>query len=165
MDWVTLGDRGKELLKKYRYVVLVVVIGLFLLALPDGKKQEAEPDAQTAQEEAQPDLQEALEDILSLIQGAGKVRVLLTQSEGEQTVYQTNGEQGTSGDQRRDTVILTGSDRSQGGLIQQVNPPVYLGAVVVCQGAGSASVRLAIVEAVANATGLSSDRITVLKMK
>jgi len=42
---------------------------------------------------------------------------------------------------------------------------LYRGAVVVCQGGDNASVRLAVVEAVSNATGLTSDRITVLKMK
>ena len=38
MDWVTLRSRGKELVRKYRYVLLVVLAGLFLMALPDGKK-------------------------------------------------------------------------------------------------------------------------------
>jgi hypothetical protein len=40
-----------------------------------------------------------------------------------------------------------------------------MGAVIVCQGADKPVVRLAIVEAVADATGLSTDTITVLKMK
>ena len=43
--------------------------------------------------------------------------------------------------------------------------PTYLGAVIVCQGGDSPTVKLAIVEAVSNATGLSADKITVLKMK
>ena len=64
-----------------------------------------------------------------------------------------------------DTVIITGSDRSQQGLICQQIPPQYLGAVIVCQGADKAAVRLALVEAVSDATGLSTDAITVLKMK
>ena len=29
MDWVTLRSRGKELVRKYRYVLLVVLAGLF----------------------------------------------------------------------------------------------------------------------------------------
>ena len=93
-----------------------------------------------------------------------RVRVLLTQREGERTVYQTD-EDSTSSGIRSDTVLLNGSDRSQTGLVQQVNPPTYLGAVIVCQGADSASVRLAIVSAVGSVTGLSTDKITVLKMK
>ena len=41
MDWVTLRSRGKELVRKYRYVLLVVLAGLFLMALPDGKNTKA----------------------------------------------------------------------------------------------------------------------------
>ena len=55
--------------------------------------------------------------------------------------------------------------RADPGLVRQVNPPEYLGAVVLCQGADNPSVKLSIVEAVSKATGLTTDRITVLKMK
>ena len=79
-------------------------------------------------------------------------------------MYQTDEDSASSG-VRSDTVLLNGPDRSQTGLVRQVNPPTYLGAVIVCQGADSASVRLAIVEAVGSVTGLSTDKITVLKMK
>ena len=152
MDWVMLRSRGKELVRKYRYVLLVVLAGLFLMALPDGKNTKAAPEPAAAETEPRQDLQTGLEEILSQIQGAGRVRVLLTQREGERTVYQTDEDS-------------TSSDRSQTGLVQQVNPPTYLGAVIVCQGADSASVRLAIVSAVGSVTGLSTDKITVLKMK
>ena len=164
MDWVTLRSRGKELVRKYRYVLLVVLAGLFLMALPDGKNTKEAPEPAAAETEPRQDLQTGLEEILSQIQGAGRVRVLLTQREGEQTVYQTDEDSASSG-VRSDTVLLNGSDRSQTGLVRQVNPPTYLGAVIVCQGADSASVRLAIVSAVGSVTGLSTDKITVLKMK
>ena len=164
MDWVTVRSRGKELVKKYRYVLLVVLAGLFLMALPDGKNAKAAPEPAAAVTEPRQDLQTDLEEILSQIQGAGRVRVLLTQREGEQTVYQTD-EDSTSSGVRSDTVLLSGADRSQTGLVRQINPPTYLGAVIVCQGADSASVRLAIVSAVGSVTGLSTDKITVLKMK
>ena len=163
MDWVTLRSRGKELVKKYRYVLLVVLAGLFLMALPDGKNAKAAPEPAAETEPGQ-NLQTDLEEILSQIQGAGRVRVLLTQREGERTLYQTD-EDSTSSGVRSDTVLLSGADRSQTGLVQQINPPVYLGAVIVCQGADSASVRLAIVSAVGSVTGLSADKITVLKLK
>jgi len=40
---------------------------------------------------------------------------------------------------------------------------VYQGAVVVCQGADSSAVRLAVTEAVAALTGLSTEKITVVQ--
>lgn len=102
--------------------------------------------------------------ILSRISGVGEVRVLLSIAEGEETLYQTDSQM--SQDQSRiETVLVTGSDRAQAGLIKQVKPPVYRGAVVVCKGGDKASVRLAVVEAVSCLTGLGADQISVLKMK
>lgn len=165
MDWVALCERGMELLKKYRYVLLVLLAGIFLMALPSGgEKKEAAQETIPAETQAEPDLQDSLAEILSQIDGAGKVRVLLTQSAGAQTVYQTDEDISDSSVQS-DTVVISDSDRVQTGLIRQVNPPTYLGAIVLCQGADKAAIRLAIVEAVANATGLSTNKISVLKMK
>jgi len=63
------------------------------------------------------------------------------------------------------TITVTGTNRNEEGLIKQINPPTYLGAIIICQGADSASVRLAIVDAVSKLTGLGADSIAVLKMK
>ena len=66
---------------------------------------------------------------------------------------------------RSNTVTITDSERSQSGLVKQVNPPTYLGAVVICQGADDPEVRLSVVNAVSKATGLGANKISVLKMK
>lgn len=162
MDRIAVTEKAMEFLRKYRYVALVLLAGIILMALPEKKTQDPSPPA--AQEEAEPDLQEALEEILSQLSGAGKVRVLLTKASGEETIYQTDRDSSLE-DQRTDTVVISGADREELGLVRQVNPPEYLGAIVVCQGADNASVKLAIVEAVAKATGLTTDKISVLKMK
>ena len=83
---------------------------------------------------------------------------MLTEASGEEIIYQTDGE-------RADTVLVTDESRREQGLVRTRQPPVYRGAIVVCTGADSAAVRLAIVEAVANVTGLGADKITVLKME
>ena len=165
MDAIAIRQKAIQFVKQYRYALLVLLCGLFLLLLPETEeKQQTVPVQEQVLQESDPDLQDALSEILSQIQGAGEVRVLLTQSAGEQTIYQTDSD--TSGESaRRDTVIISDSDRAEQGLVQQVNPPRYLGAVILCQGADSAGVRLAIVEAVAVATGLTTDKISVLKMK
>ena len=94
------------------------------------------------------------------MEGAGRVKVLLTEASGKETIYQTDTT--ASGE---DTVILTDSSRNQLGMVSRIDSPIYLGAVVVCQGADRPPVKLAITQAVANATGLSYDRISILKMK
>ena len=94
--------------------------------------------------------------------------MLLTQATGERIQYQTNDDLSSAEHtqtSRTDTVILTDSSRNQIGLVAQIDPPTYLGAVVLCQGAENSAVKLAITQAVSNATGLGYHKITVLKMK
>jgi stage III sporulation protein AG len=169
MDINGFGEKIRELFKKYRFVILILGIGIVLMVLPSGKsKQQTQtqtPSSQTAYFE---DPTKELTEILSQIQGAGRVQLLLTRGSGERTVYQTDEEQEKSGEDqsvRLETVIVNDADRAQQGLIQQILAPEYRGAIVVCQGADNAAVRLAIMEAVADATGLGTDRISVLKMK
>lgn len=168
MDCRGVISHLKENEKKYRFPALILLLGIILMMVPTKEKKETEPVLTEEQSIGQTDLQDALEDILCMIQGAGKVRVLLTEAAGEQTLYQTDEDLQTNGESesiRQDTVLLTDSERDQAGLIRQIIPPVYQGAVILCQGADSAAVRLAIIQAVASATGLTSDKITVLKMK
>lgn len=168
MDFRGIINHLKEHGKKYRFPALILLLGIILMTLPIKEKKAAEPVQTEEPNISQTDLQGALEDILCLIQGAGKVRVLLTEAAGEQTLYQTDEDMQANGESesiRQDTVLLTDSAREEVGLIRQIIPPVYQGAVILCQGADSAAVRLAIIQAVASATGLTSDKITVLKMK
>lgn len=160
----------KQFLAKYKPVLLILLVGIILMLLPVGSREQKQETAVQPSEKTEQtvSLQDRLSAFLSQMAGAGKVQVLLTEAAGEQTVYQSDKDTSTNDNSqtdRSDTVILTGSTRNQEGLICQVNPPTYLGAVVLCQGADQPSVRLAITEAVANATGLGYHKITILKMK
>ncbi len=162
MEWIEEKNKVLEKIKKYRYIILLLLVGLLMMNLPQSpEEEEGERTEQTPEVFS---LQDALECILSKISGAGQVEVLLTQAEGEQILYQTD-EDISERDTRQNTVLVTDNTRNETGLIRQVNPPIYLGAIVLCQGADNARVRLSIVEAVMSVTGLTSDHITVLKMK
>ena len=158
----------KEFFYKNRAVALVVLLGVLLMLLPTGKTESKKPQQQAAVAQPRESLETRLEQILSQVSGAGNVRVLLTQERGETSVYQLDLQEVTDGDRReirQDTVTVTGSDRQQEGLLTQVEATRYRGAVIVCQGGDNPTVRLSVVEAVSGATGLPSNRITVLKMK
>lgn len=166
MDWWKLKSRGVESLKKYKYILLVVLAGIFLMALPEKKAEQ--PKVPQAAAVSEPGLQESLSKILSKIEGAGKVEVLLTEAEGRKTLYQMDEDRSageTTTERKQKTVLVTNGAREETGLVRQVNPPTYQGAVILCQGGDNARIQLAIVEAVASVTGLSTDKITVLKMK
>ncbi len=166
MDWLTQGKNIRAAIQKYKYVVLVVALGIVFMMIPDAQKQEETPTVpeSTAKEST---ITEELTAILAQIEGVGKVRVMITEESGSQTFYQTD-EDRTEGDGtasiRKETVIVSGNGK-ESGLIQTVTPPVYLGAIVVCQGADNVQIRLAVINAVSAVTGISTDRISVLKMK
>lgn len=151
MDQLKIGGW----VKKYRFVLLVLLAGIVLMLLPEDQETEQPAAVQTEEVET---MESRLERILSRIDGAGEVAVMLTEASGEEIIYQTDGDQA-------DTVLVTDADRNEQGLVRTREPPTYQGAIVVSTGADSASVRLALVEAVSNVTGLGTDRITVLKME
>lgn len=162
MDLSKLRGKLGSLIRKYKYVLVVLLVGIGLMLIPEHK--DSTPATTTTTQAGFSDQTEALTQILSRIQGAGKVKVLLTLSAGEQTVYQSDRTEDASGRINSETVIITDANRNQQGMVQKILAPEYRGAIVLCQGAGDSGVRLAIVEAVSDATGLSTDRISVLKM-
>lgn len=161
-------NKVSDFLKKYKYAALVLVIGLILMAIPTTQMTQNVEPTTTEQSAVKITEEEKMSKILSQIKGAGSVQVMLTVSTGEEILYQTDDDESsadTTYAKNSDTVIITDTDRNQNGLIRQVNPPVYLGAVVVCQGADNPAVKLLIVDAVSKLTGLGANRISVLKMK
>ena len=169
MELKSIVDKTKGFIKKYQYILLIIVIGFILLMIPSKVKvKEESKETVILQEEKSLDTQHALSAMLSKINGAGKVEVLLTFLTEEEYVYQTNENSSDSQEtvsKQIDTVTVTDSGRNETGLVKKILAPTYRGAVVICEGADEPSVRLAIVDAVANATGLTTDRISVLKMK
>ena len=162
MDFLKIPEGMKEKLKNCQAVFLVVLIGVFLMLLP---KREAASKPHV-QEIHTLSFQQELEQVLSCIQGAGNVKLLLSRESGELTLYQSDEDlDGDGGGRRKNTVIVSGENRQEQGLIRQVTAPKYRGAVVIAEGADSSPVKLALINAVSKATGLRSDKITVLKMK
>lgn len=163
MEIKAAGSKIIQMAEKYRYAILILLVGLIFMLLPTGN---AEPPEVQNEGESVSSLtaEEQLSQILSSVKGAGRVEVLLSRSTGEHTIYQTN-EDIREESRKTDTVTVTDGDRNETGLVIRTDPPVYLGAVIVCQGAGDPTVRLAIVEAVSKYTGLGAHAISVLEMK
>lgn len=159
-------------LKKYKYAVLILLLGIALMLLPFGKKEEA-PEAEV-QEDTLTDeayaqaLEQRLEDMLCQVSGAGQVRVMLTLQTGSRTEYQTDtqiSDSETQSQEERKTVILSEGSAYDKAAVSAVQYPRFQGALILCQGADQSTVRLSLVNAVAALTGLSSGQITVIKMK
>lgn len=153
-------------LKKYKYLLIFLAIGVILMIIPDHKQEIIIEETDTREDVQTLDCE--LAELLSQMEGAGKVSVLLSKTQGEEVIFQTDEDSSNSADRKdmhNETVILNSSERDQTGLIRRIDPPVYRGAIILCQGADSPLIRLQITEAVSAATGLNSNQISVLKMK
>lgn len=152
-----------EYFKKYRYAMIILLVGIILIRIPP-------PDSKITSKSSEPtmpqqSLEEKLEDILSKLQGAGRVKVMLTLDEGPETFYQENHDQSKNQESfRSSTITITDGNHNQKGLIRQIKSEKFRGAVVLCQGADSPSIKLSVVDAVSKVTGLHSHQISVLKM-
>jgi len=159
----------------YKYAALVALIGAGLLLWPglgDGEKNPLRREERKAAQSGWDvqDVQREMEEILGTMSGVGQVKVMLTvDSDGERQLAQDT-DLSYSGDtaapedysRRSETVLVDGSDGDEAVVVRRAYP-TYRGALVVCQGGGSAEVRLAVTEAVAALTGLPADRVTVAK--
>lgn len=150
----------------YRLVFLVILAGLVLLLLPEGK--EKTPSAQCAPAETfhLEQTEQKLAQALSKIDGAGEVTVLLTVKTGtRQVLAQDLDSEGAEGGQKTQTVVLAkGSGQEETVTVQEIYPQ-YQGALVVCGGGENPQVRLALTQAITALTGLGADKISISKGK
>ncbi len=161
-------------LKRYKYAAIVIVIGLALLLIPSKKAEEAPSAASPVEMDDQlflTQIEERLQQLLGQMRGAGEVRVMLTLKTGSETRYQTDtstvsetkdGSERTQEEQK--TVLISAGSAYDEAAVSAVEYPRFQGALILCQGADDPTVKLGCINAVSALTGLSSDRITVVKM-
>lgn len=143
-------------LLKNKYALIVLAAGLVLILWPSGSKTEDKEAAElTAPAFSIAEEEERLASQLSKIKGAGRVSVLLS-VEGSASRELAKGEEGT--------LVVSENGKERVVELYYVNP-VYMGAVIVCDGADSADIRLKITKAVSAYTGLGMDEITVIAME
>jgi stage III sporulation protein AG len=170
MDIAVIRNKLAAWIRKYRYIAIVLAVGVVLMLWPTGtNRSEDVISTEPTQERAKLEVtEEQLESVLSQMKGVGKVEVLLTCAAGERSVFHADERSSLSENNQSEeyeTVLITDKDRTEEALVSQVIAPEYLGAVIVCQGASDPAVRLAVSDAVSKATGLGMDRISVLMMK
>jgi stage III sporulation protein AG len=159
-------------LKKYRAVLLVLLVGMVLLAWPEGEKKETASSGTAASAQADlfqtAQLEEKLAQTLSQVEGAGEVKVVLTLRDGPRQVLAQDGSasEGESQTTRETTTLLrsAGTGVEETVTLQELGP-TYQGALVVAQGGDDPQVRLALSGAVSALTGLGTDKISICKGK
>lgn len=149
--------------KKYQYVLLVLLVGILLLAWPSGEESTSQTTTDTDEDSVVfdlPALEEELAQILSQIEGVGEADVVLTLSDGGKKVLATDESIGETS-QETTTVIISNGSSQQSTVTVELIYPTFQGALIVCDGGNSSTVRLAVVQAVGALTGLKSSQISV----
>ena len=156
---------------KYKYILIACACGLMLTCFSGQDTIEPHTEANGELSADVGRLETRLETALADMDGVGKVTVVLTAKSSSQAIYaydenQTirQSENERSADTDR-SMAFSGSGSGQQPVRLQTLEPEYRGALVLCQGAGSAAVRLQVTQALAALTGLGSDKIVVSKMK
>ena len=177
-DWTWLNDMGEKLLplvRKYRALLIVLLAGVLLLASGGMFRggQERTISETSVEEPAEEGFslaafEEDLKQKLAAIDGVGRVELMLSLDQTEEAVYAVNTRQSESAGSGQSfesdlTVVSDGSYGEKPVTVKNLLP-TFRGAVVLCDGADDAGVRLAVTQAVSTVCGIGSDKVTVLKM-
>ena len=162
-----------EKIKRDKRVALIVCVGLagiILLTLSELIPQKSAPNENSKEtavsdirDNYEKDIEERLTSIVSSINGAGRTEVMITLASGDENVYAVK-EKISDGTKEREYVVIE-SDSNESGLLLKVIEPEIRGVAVVCEGADSANVRQEIVSTVSAVLGISTNRISIAKIK
>ena len=110
-------EKVLETLKKYRLPALVVLAGMVLMLLPTGTKTDKAED--TAEDEgfSLTETEQRMAEVIGAIDGVGRVKVMLTLRSGEtlSLAEDSSASQGSGGDVRRESQVLTVNRAGGGG--------------------------------------------------
>lgn len=172
-----MQQKLEHFFRKNRTLIILLFLGLIMMVLPNGCGESTANETKGSSLEFSLDeFQKKLESVLASGEGVGRVRVMLTQKSTEANVYaeetrstereQQNGEHADINYDydRKPSIISDGSGKQVPVTVKQIFPE-FMGAVIVCDGADRIQVQSFITETVSALTGISYDRIAIIKMK
>ena len=163
--WQQKGQSISAMLKRYRFVLLVLLVGAVFLMLPNGGTRPAvETAASQGTEFDLAGLENRLAAALSEISGAGTVSVVLTVKAGAEHILAEDiqsVQRGNDLERENATVIVSKGGGAQEAVMVQEIYPQFQGALVVCDGGDNPDVRLKLTEAMVALTGLGTDKISI----
>ena len=177
MDIRSVFAKFQKNISGNKYLFIIIIAGMVILMLPGGgDKKEKVSDTKTQSFDAV-GLEVRIEEILQSGAGVGRVDVALTMKTGMEYVYAEETKLNTreqrdgadakdvNRDSDRRPSILSDGNGGETPVVVKTIYPEFLGAAVVCDGADNPKVRMYITDVISSLTGITSDKITVIKMK
>ncbi len=175
-----IKEKISEILKKDKKLCIVVtvgIIGVLLIALSElpALNNQSEAQAESAENRQntsyEKDLETRLTQILSEVDGAGKVSVMVTVYSQGVSEFATNStadvktQQDSSQEKtENEYVVIDGVNGDECVALRSTAPEVQ-GVLVVCSGGDNGTVKNNITNAVSDLLGISTNSVTVIKMK
>ncbi len=156
-----------QTLQKHRYATLVLAVGVVLLCMQGGTSSEDVTTPTTAAVQAEgfdrTTFETQLASVLGCVANVGAVEVMVTLENDGERVYASEN---YATEAVEEITLATVSDGSYGeqAVERYATYPAVRGVVVVCEGAGSDTVKLAVMQAVMAVCGVQSDVVQVLEM-
>lgn len=156
--------------KRIAIIVCIGLVGIILLTLSelmpqksDAKQNERSENVTDIRDSYEENIEKRLTSIVSSIDGAGRTEVMVTLASGDENVYAVK-EKSSDGSKEREYIVID-SDKNESGLLLKVIEPEIRGVAIVCEGADSAKIRQEIISSVSAVLGISTNRISIAKIK
>lgn len=183
---------NKKKIENLIFLIVILVITLIFInyIIKDDKKTKDNGKINNMEEKSKmvtneeikdnENLKNGLEEILSSIKGAGNVKVFLNYSESSSTVAMydettttsateendsTGGKRNVTETENKKNVIYSEENGNKTPITEKTIMPKIVGAIVTAEGAGNASIKTNIINAVSSITGLTIDKIQVFEMR
>lgn len=148
--------------------VVLIIISEFVTEKP--KSQEKE-QVQSSFFDYESDIENRLCDIISQINGAGRVKVMVTLKSGEEKKYaynemfQAKNDENSSDSKTENEYVVIDGEKGDECVLLKTEFPEIQGVIVVCDGGDNSVIKNEITNAVSALLNISTNNISVIKMK
>lgn len=164
--------RGKNRVKVYTFLgvaaMLLILLSEILPSSDTSKKKENPVTDKTADASAhKAETEKKLAEMLSDIKDVGKAEVILSVEGSEEYIYAEDvssdraSRDADSSEKSQSKLVLTEQSGSKAPLVKKVLMPKFNGALVICDGGDSLSVKERVIKAVSAALDLPISKICV----
>lgn len=157
--------------KHIKIIVAIGLVGIILIFASnlfdaDEKKKEIN-DTSISYEEYTTQLEKRLKDLISSIDGVGECQVMITLENTTESVYATDVEIKNDDEtiNQKDEYVIYDSEKGETPMLIKEYLPKVQGVTIVCSGGENKAVREKIIQSVTSLFNISTNRVSVSKIK
>lgn len=159
--------------KKIKIIIAIGLVGMILILASEifssntAESKKNNDNFSFNYTEYTAELEKKLVDVISVIDGVGECNVMITLENSSENVYATNNENKSDNNSynRKDEYVFYDSDNGKNPVLIKEYLPKVQGVTVVCSGGDDIAVKEKIIESVTALFNISTNRVSVSKIK